>query len=233
MSLQDVTSESVLKKEKKTGFTFRGREIVLSKTRGRPMAEGIQKKQGWYPDEKRIEVVSLYACIGNPDTISDLTGVSVGTIRGWRRQEWFVALLEEIRDENNEKLDANFTQIVQKAQDLILDRLENGDFVLTKDGELIRKPVNARDLALTSAITVDKRQIIRNKPTSISEQHVTPVIGRLEQLAETFKTLAQGKKIDFDKKEEIQDIEFEEIVTNAEETGTGTQEKSEEKGIKG
>ena len=226
MSLQASDSESPLKKEKKTGFTFRGREIVLSKTRGRPMQQGITKKQGWYPDEKRIEVVSLYACIGNPNDISSLTGVPVGTIQTWRRESWFRELLEEIRDENNEKLDAKFTQIVEKAQDLIQDRLENGDFVVTKLGELIRKPINARDLALVGAITVDKRQIIRNKPTSIQEQQVTPVLGRLEQLAETFKSLANKKELKLIASE-IEDIEFVEVETNAEEVRTDIKKEGE------
>ncbi len=230
MALQQVDSESPLKEGKKTGFTFRGKEIVLSKTRGRPMQKGITKKQGWYPDEKRIEVVSLYACIGNPTDIATLTGVPVATIRGWRREQWFITLLEEIRDENNENLDARFTQIVNKAQDLILDRLENGDTVLTKMGELIKKPVSIRDLALVGAITVDKRQIIRNKPTSIQEQQVTPIIGRLEQLAENFKALASKKEIPSN--QVIVDVEYKEII-DAEKVRARTETSSQTPGVEG
>lgn len=195
------------------------------------MAQGITKKPGWYPDEKRIEVVSLYACIGNPVDISSLTGVPVATIRGWRREGWFVDLLEEIRDENNEKLDSKFTEIVQKTQDLVLDRLENGDFVLTKTGELVRKPVSVRDLALVGAITVDKRQIIRNKPTSIQEQQVTPVVSRLEQLADTFKSLANKKELPSNQAIVV-DVEFEEVV-DAEKVRERTETPSPKTGTEG
>ena len=216
MALQDQDSESPLQERRKTGFTFRGKEIVLSKTRGRPMAQGVTKKPGWYPDEKRIEVVSLYACIGDPDAICNLTGVPVSTIRGWRHTEWFKDLLEEIRDENNEKLDSQFSAIVTRTQELIQDRLENGDFVLNKLGEIIRKPVNIRDLALVGAITVDKRQIIRHKPTEIQEQQVTPVVSRLEQLAETFKLLANKKELPSNN-QTITDVEFSECLTHTKE----------------
>ena len=225
MALQAKDSESVINPNKKTGLTFRGKEIVISKARGRQM-EGIQKKMGWYPDEKRLEVVSLYACIGDPLRISELTGVPVSTIRTWRRESWFGEFLEEIREENNEKLDALFSEIVEKSQGLILDRLENGDSVVTKHGIIVKKPIGIRDLTYVGSQTVDKRQLIRNKPTSIQEKQVTPVIDRLEQLAKTFIALANKKELTFNK-EVVQDIEFEEIKV-AEETGTGTKKESQE-----
>src|SRR3990167_9191815 len=236
MALQAIDSESPLRKEKKTGLTFRGQEIVLSKARGRQM-EGIPKKMGWYPDEKRLEVVSLYACIGDPVRISDLTGVPCSTIRTWRRESWFREVLEEIREENNEKLDALFSEIVDKSQKLIQDRLENGDSVVTKNGEIVQKPIGIRDLTYVSSQTIDKRQLIRNKPTSISEKQTTPIITRLEQLAETFKSLANKKEIKFNR-EVVQDVEFKEIEEepqvldeplkenlSAEETGQGFEEE--------
>lgn len=153
---------------------------------------GIPKKAGWYPEEKRLEVVALFAVVGDLVRIEELSGVPYHTIRAWRKQEWFHRLLEEIREENNETLDAKFTAIVQKSQDLVMDRLENGDYVLLKDGTLARKPVAIKDLALVSAITVDKRQIIRNKPTQITQSGDKAT---LEKLAETFISLAKDKRL--------------------------------------
>lgn len=185
--------------ERRTGFTFRGNEIVLSKTRGHPMT-GIEKRKGYYPDDKRIEVVTLWACLGNPDRCSELSKVPPGTIRDWSRQEWFKDLLEEIRNENNEKLDAKFTEIAEKTQDCILDRLENGDFVLSRDGELHRKPINAKDLAIVGAVTIDKRQIIRNKPTSITQTNTSGELSedKLHKLAQTFLSLVNKKELNPD-----------------------------------
>jgi hypothetical protein len=182
--------------EKRTGFTFRGNEIVLSKTRGRPMT-GIKKREGWYPDEKRIEVASLFACLGDAVVVGELAKVPPATVKTWRNQDWFKTLLEEIRDENNQKLDAKFTEIVQKCQEQILDRLEHGDCVLLRDGTEVRKKINAKELALVGAITVDKRQIIRNKPTSISQSVNSEGISddKLKQLAKTFIELVNKQEI--------------------------------------
>lgn len=223
MSLQEVTSQSRLEASKKTGFTFKGKEIVLSKTRGRPMFEG----KGIYgPSEaKRIEAATLYAATGSVIKVADISGISVYTVREWRKQDWFQKLLNEVRNENDEKIDAKFTEIVDKALDLIIDRLKDGDYVLTKEGDLVRKPVGVRDLALTAAINIDKRQLLRGLPTSRTESISNQQ--QLEKLAEQFKQLAtKGRK-----PLEIQDVEFIEIKQNdAQSAGTETQEGSDKEG---
>lgn len=200
-------------KEKLTGFTYLGKEIVLSKTRGRPMG-GIKKKPGWYDDSKRIEVATLYACTGDIDKISELAKIPKGTILSWRKQEWFKALLNDIRDENNEKLDTKFTEIVHKSQELLADRLENGDFAFNKVGELIRKPISARDLALVGAITVDKRQVLRKEPTAITANISSGPLDKdkLQELAKQFVALTQKK--DLSPEKDITDVEYQEVVAD-------------------
>jgi hypothetical protein len=230
MALQgnDVVDEAKL-----PGFTFRGRDIILSKTRGRPLA-GIKKRKGYYDDTKRIEVATLYAVIGDPEKISELTSVPIGTIRDWRSEQWFRTLLEEIKDENNEKLDSKFTEIVHKSQDLLMDRLDNGDFTFNREGSLVRKPVSARDLALVGAITVDKRQIIRKEPTSISKTLSDGQINKnsLQELAKQFVALTQ--KTDITPKEDITDVEYQEVVGDGHRTPTdqskGSKTPAETKG---
>jgi hypothetical protein len=182
--------------EKKTGFTFRGKEIVLSKTGGRPFSGLVKKgmEKGIYPEEKRIEAVTVYAATGHFGRTSELTKVPEGTIRAWRKQEWFLELLREVRAENNDKIDSKFTEIVERSLDQLVDRVEHGDYHVLRDGSLIRKPVNAKDLSLVAAINVDKRQLLRGEPTSRSESVGSAdekAVGRLEKLAETFENLAK------------------------------------------
>lgn len=212
MALQDPDSKSVLDESKKTGFKYKGQEIVLSKTRGRPMNMG----KGMYglPDTKRIEVATLYACLGSVPKVAELCGVHPATVREWRREEWFLKLLDEIRSENNDAIDVKFTETIGKAVDLIGERLENGDSYVTKTGEIIKVPVKIRDLALVAAINIDKRQILRNKPTAITQQQqVIPVMDKLDKLAEAFTALANKKPIS---EVVIEDVEFEEIPQNQE-----------------
>jgi hypothetical protein len=68
------------------------------------------------------------------------------------------------------ELDGAFTRIIHKATDELLDRLNNGDAVLI-DGEVRRKPVSARDLALISGIAHDKRALIRRQKLSLQREN--------------------------------------------------------------
>jgi hypothetical protein len=178
--------------DKNTGFTFRGKEVVLSKTRGRPFtglkAKGMER--GIYPEEMRIKAVTIYAATGNFATTADLCKVPEHTVRYWRKQEWFQVLLMEIREENNEAIDAKFTDIVESAIEQISDRVKNGDFRISKKGEVVRVPVGVRDLSLVAAINIDKRQLLRGLPTSRTEKIEGPNVDKLAVLAEAFEALA-------------------------------------------
>lgn len=200
--------------DKKTGIFFRGREIVLAKVRGRAKggltAKGIEK--GMYPEEKKIEVVTVYATTGNAELTEELTKVSVPTIKKWKKEAWFQNYLQEIREENGQKLDAFFTRIAEKALQAVEDRIANGDFHVTRDGDVIRKPMSGKDLSLVTAINIDKRQLLRGEPTSRSESvgGNLPVVTKLENLAKTFEDLARHGR-----KPKLIDVEDAVVVENA------------------
>lgn len=186
--------------EKFTGFTFRGKEIVLSKTQGAPF-KGLKAKgleQGIYPEEMRLKAVTIYAATGHFGTTAELSKVPEQLVRTWRKQEWFMELLKEIRQENNAKIDAKFTEIIESSLEQLTDRIQHGDHKVLRDGSLVRVPVAAKDLSLVAAINVDKRQLLRGEPTSRSESIGSveeKAVGRLEKLAETFENLARvGKR---------------------------------------
>lgn len=197
----------------KTGFTFRGKEIILSKTRGRPFS-GLVKKgmaKGIYPEQKRIEAVTIYAATGVLARTSELTGIPYRTLQLWKKEPWWQDLLYEIRAENNEKIDVKFTEIIESALDQLSDRIKNGDHHVLRDGTLIRKPVAAKDLSLVAAINVDKRQLLRGEPTSRSEaigKVEEGPVNRLEKLAETFENLARLGRRSVDTIEHVEDAQL-------------------------
>jgi transposase-like protein len=191
---------SYIKDDKRTDLTFRGKTIVLAKQQGKPFggrwgclkARAMQK--GDYPEEKRIEAVTLYVATGSLTAVSKLSHIPVHILRNWRNTQWFQELLAEVRHENNEKVDAKFSEIIDNSLDQLSDRVINGDFFVKRDGELGRKPISARDLSIVAAINVDKRQLLRGEPTSRSEnvgKLEDKSIGKLEKLAETFENLAR------------------------------------------
>lgn len=196
--------------EKQTGYTYKGFPIILSKTRGRPPSGKLTKgKLGWWSEKKRIEALTIFAATGRISETENLTGVPGHTIRDWLKQEWALKLLDEIRVENDYAVDAKFTQVIGEANELLLDRLRNGDEKLLRDGTRIKLAVPAKDLAIITAINVDKRQLLRGKPTSRSES--VSESGRLQKLEQMFLKLANRT---VGKPQEIQDVEFTEVIND-------------------
>ena len=121
-----------------------------------------------YSDQQRREAVTQYLLLGNVEAVAKATHVPASTLRDWMTTAWWGTLSVEIRAEKGNELDGALTRIIHEATDQLMDRLKNGDPVLIA-GQIKRKPVSARDLALIGAITFDKRALCRNQPTPSTE----------------------------------------------------------------
>ena len=67
------------------------------------------------------------------------------------------------------------------------DRLRNSDAHIGKSGEIIRKPIGGRDIAVITGVLFDKRALLRHQPTSISGKVDTE-----KQLEELGRILEKG-----------------------------------------
>ena len=154
--------------------------------------------KGW-SEQKRIEVVTAHVMGLKAPMIEAATGVPCQTIRHWRTTDWFKDLVEQIQREDDYEVDAKLTKIVSKSLDVVVDRLENGDFMYDfKREEFIRKPLFARDVARIADSMFDKRNLLRGKPTSISSKQ-EQISDRLAKLALEFERFVNAKEV----KEEI------------------------------
>lgn len=114
------------------------------------------------------EAAAHYVVTGKNTAVERLTGIPNQTISDWHKADWWQKLLGRIREEKQDEIDALYTDFIHKGVNAQLDRLENGDYVLDKKGNQVRKPVSLRDVTMSVAISFDKRQIGRNLPTTIS-----------------------------------------------------------------
>ena len=147
---------------------------------------------GHWKEAKRIEVVTLFLSIGSMTEVAKITGVPYPTIEGWRRQDWWKELVEKMQAEDDQKLDAKTTKLIDKALEQLMDRIENGEHIYDqKTGKVKRMPAKLRDLNTAFNTILDKRQLLRNKPTKIVEQHSTAA--QLQNLAESFAKFVQKK----------------------------------------
>lgn len=156
-----------------------------------PLGRPVGSKN--WSEKKKIQVVTTYLALGNAPLTEGVTGVPRQTIRMWKMQPWWKEIESDIRNEENLGLDIKLSKIVDKALDVVVDRLENGDFQLdSKSGKVSRVPVKMRDATSATNTLLDKRALLRNQPTKIVAQQAFD--DRLLKLAEQFATFALGKK---------------------------------------
>ena len=155
----------------------------------------LKKQHGWYPEEKKIEVCALFSAgVTNSSELEKLTGIKAATIRTWRTEDWWPDMLEKIHVTHDQHIASKMTKIVDTALETIQDRLIEGDYGRDKEtGEIYRKPVSGRDAASITNIIVDKRQLLRGKPTSRSESVSSSA--RLENLAKEFERFVKSKDV--------------------------------------
>ena len=149
---------------------------------------------------KKVDnIIKLLALIagGTPKSVAcQLTGMSYNNLKRWSREEWYDQAIAIIRERLDMALDSTYTAVIHRATGEVMDRLEHGDVIINKDGDQIRKPVTAKDAMLVAGIAHDKRNLLRGKPTSITES--VSEGDRLKGLAEKFKNIAEGRTFDAD-----------------------------------
>ena len=146
----------------------------------------ISKQPGSkYTNEERRAVIADYFVTGNITKTADMNNIPRRTVGTWINSEWGVELLAEVRHEKGEEYDANLTKLIDSAFSEAQDRIDNGDFRVTKDGKLIRVPMGGKELVISGATVYDKQRLHRNQPTSITSKHDT------KSLAEAWKELSR------------------------------------------
>lgn len=156
------------------------------------MSDKNHKEGEWWSDAKRLEVVTTWLVLGKIPLVSATTGVPEGTIRQWRTQPWWREIEISVQTESDQELDTKLAKRVDKALDLVMDRLENGDFLYDpKTGSFIRKPVSMKDTWKVSTEMIDKRLLLRKQPKEAQSQEAVGDI--LKNLAKEFAEMARKK----------------------------------------
>lgn len=174
----------------------------------------VHRKHTTWPIEKKIEVVSQFLVLGNMKLVAATTGVSHDLIRQWKTQPWWAELEAEIRQTQNIEMDTKLSKIIDKSLDAVMDRLENGEYIVDhKTGQIKRKPASLRDTARVTVDILSKRELLRGNATERKEVSTISVQEQLKMLAAEFGKW-QGKP-----PAEIVDAEFREVVEHSGESG--------------
>ena len=146
------------------------------------------KNTKWDKDDI-IKACRAYILGGTFKAAERATKIPYATISNWARKDWWPVLIEEVNYLFNIEREGQLSRVADRAWEETMDRLDNGDTVVIK-GELVRKPVSARDAALVAAIATDKLALMRGDPTKIEQKNFN-IDDRLGQLKEVFDDLAK------------------------------------------
>lgn len=138
-----------------------------------------------WKDTDKLRAVRVFKSLANLTKTGEITGIPHRTLSFWQTQEWWKEQLNALRAEDSAELEEAATSIAKQASDIVKERLTNGDFVFNRDGEMVRKPVSARDANLINAINIDKRKILQEEPQRASQ------LGSDERLLKLFEQFAR------------------------------------------
>lgn len=150
-----------------------------------------QRKYKMRSDSTKIDTIQTYLALGgNLRLTSAATGIAYTTLCSWKHSEWWKQLVTDIKKEEKLELSARTKRIVEKSMDLLADRLDNGDYIYDqKKGELIRKPLVAKDIHRIAIDMIDRKETLdkateERVETKSNDDKLADLAARFADLAE-------------------------------------------------
>lgn len=140
-----------------------------------------QGTHGHTPAE-RLQAALAWCVTGTAQGASDITGFPRTTIDTWTREEWWQPLVVEARLLKQDELDAKLTKIIDLCAKRLTERLDSEEGV---------SKAQLNQIAITMAISMDKRSLMRGDPTSRTERVSSEE--RLTKLKDEFAGMLQAR----------------------------------------
>ena len=122
------------------------------------------EKGSKYTDEQRTEAAIQFAVLGNMKQVAKRTGIPRSTIIGWKDKDWWTEIVTTALSEKREQHIAKYSRIVDKAQDVTLEKLPE---------------CSAAQANLIACQATDKAQLLSGMPTAITTNHDTRALAEI------------------------------------------------------
>jgi len=151
------------------------------------MSKGIE-----WDFETRVNAAICWLVTGSVEKASVMSEIPERTIRDWIKQPWWDDVVDTAKGIKQKELDALWTGLIHKSADALRDRVDNGDSVLDKFGNIKKVPIKGKDLAFITAIAVDKRALARGQATSRTER--ISIEEKLSKIGEKLESMAEEEQ---------------------------------------
>ncbi len=158
--------------------------------------KALEHPRSYYTKEQKISAITTYVLTGSIEAAAKNAGVPRHNVSDWKcYSSWWPLEVAKVRIQEQDKLDAIMTGVIDNTMTQLNDRIEHGDWKKnTKTGELERIPLTAKDLSIVAGITFDKRQLIRGDATAITSRSSSTDLKELED-----KMMGWAKKVQQEK----------------------------------
>lgn len=146
-----------------------------------------------WSDSQKLEAVTTYLSLGNLALTASVLKIPEVTLRVWKQKDWWKEIEADLAVQEDIQLSSRLKRIIESTLAAAEDRIQNGDWIYNnKEGTLMRKPVNLRDVHKVTMDLVEKREHLNNKqPTNVAMEQIDD---RLKKLAEKFEQIASGRR---------------------------------------
>lgn len=98
-----------------------------------------------HDEQVKLAALAHFASSGSVTATAEATGLPKSTLQTWTSSEEGMELVGQVRTTLRHAVAADLVTVTRKAIAATLDRLENGDEVITGQGEKVRRQVSAKD----------------------------------------------------------------------------------------
>lgn len=149
-----------------------------------------------HSEQAKTLALSIYAETGSVQTASRETGIPRSTIGSWiERDPDIDAKVDALRRVVREQTAHLQAEIARRSAEELLDRVNNGDYHVDKEGEVTRRPVPARELAFINSIATDKHARLTGTmgKTRAEDQAITTLMDGLVKEFESRRLKARAQ----------------------------------------
>jgi hypothetical protein len=153
------------------------------------MAERAQN----YSMEDREAAVAAYVVGGTYSRAETICGIHQTTIRKWhdRDPSWWEGVERTIRIQHEQEHRAKIREIVVDGLAELHDRIRNGDVIVDKEGNEVRRKMSGKDLNIATGTMIDKLRVSLGQATSIAGKSADSATDKLDALRKAATTAAK------------------------------------------
>ena len=167
-------------------------EAERAKLESKELYNALARHSSSYTTDDRISAAMAYVTEGNLKAVERVTNISYNTLKLWKDLEWWPIALDFCHRRKDKELEGKLTRIINDSVNEISDRVRNGDWSVQKDGNKVRVPMKARDLAVITNLIYDKRAMLRGESPALLQK--TSQEDKLKQLENKFNEFSAQLK---------------------------------------